>query len=512
MKGLKQNVFFALFLLISLLIIVFYIVDSYRSEQVIIERKLNSIFREAINQDMIIRRDISINYFKMGGRTTQDPNLPVTVTTKEGTRTIHRRGVDTLSIEQRTINVFQSVLRHKNPINPSVIDSLFQKILLDEEIRANTAVVYWDNVAGKRDWFGSNDTVSLSKVLDKPLTLGVEDEVSLQAYAKISPITILNQLVYLIGLFLFVFLLFVWFARRSYKAWLLHKRLEDSLASEQRLYKEKVEELTNKVREQELILEQKNALLLKNQEEIVSVNAELEDLYQTIAGLKDEVNVLIGNENRLIDDINRKENELTSLQRDGGCIAEQAGRIHLLQEEIDRIRGELLVTQQTAAQKNVRISELNRKMQDQKKNEELLRQETMRLRREVENRDNTIKLLHQELERKQDECQFILSSDLYFNKTNNCLYHKNRSVQLCEQTTTLLRAFVESDNGDLSKEEIISVLQGASDNTVHKAMSRSNKEFRAKGLTLHFENRRRTGYHLVVGNLSSYPIRTNKTE
>lgn len=96
-------------------------------------------------------------------------------------------------------NVIQSFLLHENPIDVVHLDSLFQVKLSEKHINAKTAIQYTDHITGKTHYSNPDTTSYARYVALKKIKVGFENEITLQAFIKISPVTVIRRSILPIG-------------------------------------------------------------------------------------------------------------------------------------------------------------------------------------------------------------------------------------------------------------------------------------------------------------------------
>lgn len=121
---------------------------------------------------------------------------------RDGHSTVYLENSDSirqLSHSMKHNHVIQSILQHKTPINVTNLDSLFQKSLYDENIKARTAIQYTDNTTGKT-YYSNPDTASYRNYFAfEKIHAGLSNEITLQAFVKISPFTIIRRSIFPMG-------------------------------------------------------------------------------------------------------------------------------------------------------------------------------------------------------------------------------------------------------------------------------------------------------------------------
>ncbi len=86
---------------------------------------------------------------------------------------------------EKTHHMQQSYLREENPVNVYVLDSIWHAELLKHGISARIAVRYTDHAAGKTYMSNPDSKFYESTLQTLPVTLGIEEEVELQGFARL---------------------------------------------------------------------------------------------------------------------------------------------------------------------------------------------------------------------------------------------------------------------------------------------------------------------------------------
>jgi DNA-binding winged helix-turn-helix (wHTH) protein len=135
--------------------------------------------------------------------------LPVTVFPGSGPDSIHSQitlykenetvtlekpdSINNLSFVEKLRNVQQTYLFKMNPIPPSVFDSLWRMELRKQDIAVQTAVLYTNNIT-KETGYSHTDTLFYTSAYPiEKRTLGVGHEITLQGFAKITPLAVIKQ-------------------------------------------------------------------------------------------------------------------------------------------------------------------------------------------------------------------------------------------------------------------------------------------------------------------------------
>ena len=115
---------------------------------------------------------------------------------RDGYPTIYLEKKDSIRKLPNTVlqnSTIQTFLLHENPIKISRLDSLFQQKLQDVGIQARTAVHYIDNTTGKTH-FSNLDMADLKHFFAYPkINTGIQDEITLQAFVKLSLYSIISK-------------------------------------------------------------------------------------------------------------------------------------------------------------------------------------------------------------------------------------------------------------------------------------------------------------------------------
>lgn len=184
----------ALILLVSCFLYVFSVGILYKKAHTELLVIGGAIFQETISVDM----DERLKETKMPVLFRIEPNDTASQITikREGHPTVYKEKTD--SYKQQTYakkqnNTTQSVLMIKNPIRVNALDSLYSGKLQDADIKAETAVRYTDNVKGETTYSCVDTLFFKNSDASPPETIGFEDEITLQAFIKFSPVSIVGH-------------------------------------------------------------------------------------------------------------------------------------------------------------------------------------------------------------------------------------------------------------------------------------------------------------------------------
>lgn len=162
-----------------------------------VKRLLNEssdVFNNVIDTDQDIRLK-EINIPMSFGIVPEDTVTQITFE-REGHPPIYKERTDSIKQLSYTIkhnNMIQTVLFYENPINVNILDSLFQIKLHEKDIKAKTAIQYTNHTEYKT-LYSNSDTLSYKDFFAFPkITLGVGNEMALQAFIRLSPITVVRN-------------------------------------------------------------------------------------------------------------------------------------------------------------------------------------------------------------------------------------------------------------------------------------------------------------------------------
>lgn len=89
--------------------------------------------------------------------------------------------------------VMQSYLLDKNPINICILDSIYQSDLIQNSIRANVALRYINNITNGVTDSKPNSKLYISSYALDEISLGLQSEITIQGFVKLSPLTIISK-------------------------------------------------------------------------------------------------------------------------------------------------------------------------------------------------------------------------------------------------------------------------------------------------------------------------------
>jgi DNA-binding winged helix-turn-helix (wHTH) protein len=192
-------------------------------------KKSNDCFSEVVNKDRDFRlRETNMPvYF---GIVPKDTASQVTIE-REGHPIIYKEKTDSIrQLSNTTIqnHTIQTMLLYENPIHVNTLDSLFRTELRKENIDAQTAIQYTDNTTNKT-YYSNSDSLPqkhfnrLSEVM-----VGIDGEITLQAFVKLSPVGIVHNATSSMGGITFIWLIlmsiFVYFALKKEKVVVVTKQ------------------------------------------------------------------------------------------------------------------------------------------------------------------------------------------------------------------------------------------------------------------------------------------------
>lgn len=179
--------------LFLLLLLVFHIYSYYFTLKRDFNTNLVDLFKNIVVEDLILRHQELSEPFTFG--TTYITKTGSTIiTTDQGLGTIPKDSSNN-KIDQKNLNFLQTILYIENPINIKVLDSLFQKELTANHLSIDFTLLYEDKKSKSSHWSKISDDIdSYLPLLSHPMLLGLQKEMSLQAYFKISPKIIFSHI------------------------------------------------------------------------------------------------------------------------------------------------------------------------------------------------------------------------------------------------------------------------------------------------------------------------------
>lgn len=193
--GLLKKISLIIFLILFVNIIWGYeIYILYQKTNDILQKEIDPIFIKTISLD----RDKRIKEANLFYSYTYQPNSETEYLKIEQEDKItcinNTDSLKSISIESKQNNVLHSILLRKNPIDVRVLDSLFQQELKKEHIISKTLIQYTDKI-NNRIYRNDNDTILINYTFaTKLITLGIQKEITLQAFVKVSPLCIFHKL------------------------------------------------------------------------------------------------------------------------------------------------------------------------------------------------------------------------------------------------------------------------------------------------------------------------------
>jgi hypothetical protein len=178
---------------IAVVSILFYY--TYSQTRQILREKFSVAFDQAILLDMEQRSEGVPMVFFSDSSATSDENH-FTVETEQG-KTVYEKSErhKSLTRSEKTSYALQSYLQMENPVRVSQLDSLFRTELENVGIVAPTVVSYTDNQTGitrHNDVSSSHagNAFYATALSTERRTVGIFDEISLQGFVKVKPMTV----------------------------------------------------------------------------------------------------------------------------------------------------------------------------------------------------------------------------------------------------------------------------------------------------------------------------------
>lgn len=139
------------------------------------------VFDQAIRQDKAQRGEGLLNVFSSGVKRTRLPSKSIKITTKKRATEL-KKGKKDFSYEEGKYISDHIYLLTKNPINVIRLDSLFKKLLKEDDLPGQTAIVYTANGVSK---CSVSDSAFYKKAVALDL-VSIGDCIKLQGYVKYS--------------------------------------------------------------------------------------------------------------------------------------------------------------------------------------------------------------------------------------------------------------------------------------------------------------------------------------
>jgi DNA-binding winged helix-turn-helix (wHTH) protein len=186
-------------------------------------------FSEAVNKDRDFRfREANMPvYFGIVPKNTANR---ITIE-REGHPTIYKEKTDSirqLSNATKQNHMIQTALLYENPINVNTLDNLFRTELQKKNIGAQTVIQYTDNTTNKTHYShrGSLPKKDFNRLPE--VIAGVDAEITLRAFVKLSPVGIVHNAAFTMG-----GITFIWIILMSVLTYLALKKEKVDVATEQ---------------------------------------------------------------------------------------------------------------------------------------------------------------------------------------------------------------------------------------------------------------------------------------
>ena len=167
---------------------------SYNESKTNILKEARIVLEDVIDTDRDFRLK-EINMFFSFRVSPNDTSKYIKIE-KTGHPTVHIEKTDSVrQIPQMVAqnNAFQTALLQKNPIKTSRLDSLFHQKLQEEGIQARTAMQYTNNTTGETHYSNPGITSYKSFFALPKINTGIQDEITLQAFVKLSLYSIIYK-------------------------------------------------------------------------------------------------------------------------------------------------------------------------------------------------------------------------------------------------------------------------------------------------------------------------------
>lgn len=137
------------------------------------------VFDQAIRQDKALRGEGFLNTFSSGVKRTHLPSKSIKIITKESVTAL-KKGKKGFSYEEGKYISDHIYLLTKNPINVIRLDSLFKKLLKEDNLPGETAIVYTANGVSK---CSVSDSVFYKEAIALD-SISIGNLIKLQGYVK----------------------------------------------------------------------------------------------------------------------------------------------------------------------------------------------------------------------------------------------------------------------------------------------------------------------------------------
>jgi DNA-binding winged helix-turn-helix (wHTH) protein len=213
-------------------------------------------FSEVVNKDRDSRLE-ETNMSAYFGIVPEDTANQTTIE-REGYPIIYKEKTDSVRQLSNVViqnHMIQTVLLYENPINVNMLDSLFRTELQKKNIKAQTVIQYTDNTTNKT-YYSNHDSLP-KKDFDRlpEIIAGVDGEITLRAFVKLSPAGIVRNAASAMG-----GITFIWVILMSVFIYLALKKEKVAAVTEQT--KQNRVRLTDNL----LLETDKNCLIYKQKE------------------------------------------------------------------------------------------------------------------------------------------------------------------------------------------------------------------------------------------------------
>lgn len=153
------------------------------------QKDIQFVLNEAISTDVTNRMAKTYGDLRFG----YDANSISAITIQKKDTASVPRDISKFPVDQRVQKAIQSYLLPKDPIKVKSLDSLFQVLLMQHNIVSQTAIRYTNNLAKTISDSKPNSNLYSSKYALEEIILGMQDEITIQGYAKVSSIHIFQR-------------------------------------------------------------------------------------------------------------------------------------------------------------------------------------------------------------------------------------------------------------------------------------------------------------------------------
>lgn len=469
----------SVFLIVLLGLEVYTIFKYYNNGKELLKEKAKTVFRDTVGKDLDCRRKAAPVPFSIGSGPKYIKNDSILSVSKEGVeRILHTSTTKQESLQEKEFKFFQSIYYFENPIQVDVLNSTFRKELQKEGIKVPTITIYFDNLANKT-FYSRQDTANF--ILIDTLALGVENEMTLQAYVKIIPASIFKNMP-----------VWLWWLLAAWGVFAF------TLAGVGYVLHRKVKSTSEVAQEQEQILREKDALLEKMDSDIEHLQMRELDLLELSETRKNTME-------KLESDLMEKEDEMNTVQ------------IQLYEAEFQAQRNKYDSNAQR--RKKLEYEELLDTVKKEKKaledELEAIRKQKVQMegdlasaRKQLEEKEKELKLATEKGIEIKDDTEQQISKNIIFYEESRRLFYRGNFIKMSSSSSKLLSLFFGAKDYYLPKKELLAKMWGyvpETEDCLRKAIYRLRRDLdKVPELKLEVEKARGYRLRLEPGEIDDY--------